>query len=132
MLRTEWRTASRDKLITELERQQHEIERLRREHERADQDRNRYRQQRDQLQRKIDRLEDELGDARRALHRQAAPFSRGTPVIRKFTHRRICGRSRRVTRQAIFMVESAQNRRRDYLSVFREVMTRGDELVEFG
>jgi transposase len=80
VLQTEWRTASRDKLITELERQQREIERLRREHERADQDRNRYRQQRDQLQRKIDRLEDELDDARRALHRQAAPFSRGTPA----------------------------------------------------
>jgi hypothetical protein len=79
VLQTEWRTASRDKLITELERQQREIERLRREHERADQDRNRYRQQRDQLQRKIDRLEDELDEARRALHRQAAPFSRGIP-----------------------------------------------------
>jgi len=80
VLQPEWRTASRDKLITELERQQREIERLRREHERADQDRNRYRQQRDQLQKKIDRLEDELDDARRALHRQAAPFSRGVPA----------------------------------------------------
>ena len=75
----EWRTASRAKLIRELERQQRDIERLRREHERADQDRNRYRQQRDRLRKKIDRLEDELDDARRALHRQAAPFSRGAP-----------------------------------------------------
>jgi transposase len=79
VLPSEWRTASRDKLIRELERQQREIERLRREHERADLDRNRYRQQRDQLRKKIDRLEDELDDARRALHRQAAPFSRGVP-----------------------------------------------------
>jgi transposase len=78
-VRQTWRTASRDDLIAELERQQREIERLRREHERADQDRNRYRQQRDQLQKKIDRLEDELDEARRALHRQAAPFSRGAP-----------------------------------------------------
>jgi len=30
------------------------------------------------LRKKIDRLEDELDDARRALHRQAVPFSRGT------------------------------------------------------
>jgi hypothetical protein len=41
VLRPEWRTASRDKLLKELELQQREIERLRREHERADQDRNR-------------------------------------------------------------------------------------------
>jgi transposase len=81
-----WRTASRDELIAELERQQREnerqrreIERLRREHERADRDRNRYRRERDTLRKKIERLEDELDAARRALHRQAAPFSRGTP-----------------------------------------------------
>jgi transposase len=85
-VRATWRTASREELIDELERQQREIdrqrreiERLRREHERADRDRNRYRQQRDQLRKKIDRLEDDLDDARRALHRQAAPFSRGAP-----------------------------------------------------
>ncbi len=78
--------ASREELIDELERQQREIERqrreierLRREHERADQDRDRYRKQRDRLQDKIDRLEDDLDQARRALHRQAAPFSRGLP-----------------------------------------------------
>ena len=81
-----WRTASRDDLISELERQQREIERqrreierLRREHERADRDRDRYRRDRDQLRKKIDRLENDLDNARRALHRQAAPFSRGTP-----------------------------------------------------
>jgi len=74
-----WATASRDELIKELERQQREIERLRREHERADRDRDRYRRDRDQLRKKIDRLEDELDKARRTLHRQAAPFSRGTP-----------------------------------------------------
>jgi transposase len=74
-----WRTASREELIKELERQQREIERLRREHERADRDRDRYRRDRDQLRKKIDRLEDDLDKARRQLHRQAAPFSRGTP-----------------------------------------------------
>jgi len=85
-VRAQWRTASREELIAELERQQREIdrqrreiERLRREHERADRNRNRYRQQRDQLRKKINRLEDDLDDARRALHRQAAPFSRGAP-----------------------------------------------------
>jgi transposase len=78
-VQTRWRTASREELIQELERQQREIERLRREQERADRDRNRYRNERDVLRKKIDRLEDELDKARRALHRQAAPFSRGTP-----------------------------------------------------
>jgi transposase len=75
-----WRTASRDELIAELERQAREIERLRREHERADRDRNRYRQQRDTLRKKIGRLEDQLDDARRKMYRQAAPFSRGAPT----------------------------------------------------
>jgi transposase len=74
-----WRTATREELIAELERLQRENERLRREHERADRDRDRYRRDRDQLRKKIDRLEDDLDNARRALHRQAAPFSRGTP-----------------------------------------------------
>jgi transposase len=74
-----WRTATREELIKELERQQREIERLRREQARADRDRNRYRNQRDKLRQKIERLEDELDDARRTLHRQAAPFSRGVP-----------------------------------------------------
>jgi transposase len=76
---TRWHTATREELIAELERLQRENERLRREHERADRDRNRYRRDRDQLRQKIDRLEDDLDKARRALHRQAAPFSRGTP-----------------------------------------------------
>ena len=56
-----WRTASRDELIKELERQERELERqqrdndrLRREHERADRDRDRYRRDRDQLRKKID------------------------------------------------------------------------------
>jgi transposase len=82
----QWRTSSRDDLIAELERQQREIdrlrrenERLRREQERADQARNRYRNERDKLRQKIERLEDELDAARRAQHRQAAPFSRGVP-----------------------------------------------------
>jgi transposase len=66
-----WR-ASREKLIEELERQERENEQLRRE-------RDRYRQERDRLRKKIERLEDDLDEARRALHRQAAPFSRGTP-----------------------------------------------------
>lgn len=74
-----WLAATREELIAELERQQREIERLRREHERADRDRDRYRRERDTLRKKIDRLEDDLDKARRALHRQAAPFSRGTP-----------------------------------------------------
>jgi hypothetical protein len=34
------------------------------------------------LRKKIERLEDELDAARRALHRQAAPFSRGLPKRR--------------------------------------------------
>jgi transposase len=78
-MQARWRTASREELINELERQQREIERLRREHERADRDRDRYRRDRDQLRKKIDRLEDALDKARRQLHRQAAPFARGTP-----------------------------------------------------
>ncbi len=71
-MQASWRAASREKLIAELERQEREKEQLRRE-------RDRYRQERDRLRKKIERLEDELDDARRALHRQAAPFSRGTP-----------------------------------------------------
>jgi septal ring factor EnvC (AmiA/AmiB activator) len=71
-----WRTASREELIAELERQERENERLRRELER---ERDRQRQDRERLRKKIDRLEDQLENARRALHRQAAPFSRGKP-----------------------------------------------------
>lgn len=78
-MHTRWHTATREELIAELERLERENERLRREHERADRDRDRYRRNRDQLRKKIDRLEDDLDKARRQLHRQAAPFSRGTP-----------------------------------------------------
>lgn len=79
-MQPQWRTASREELIAELERQQREIERLRREHERADRDRNRYRDERDSLRKKIEHLEDQLDDARRKMYRQAAPFSRGAPT----------------------------------------------------
>jgi hypothetical protein len=53
-------------------------------------------------------------------------------VIREFMHESICGRSRRVTRQAIFMVQPSQNRCREHPSVFGEAMTGGRELVAFG
>lgn len=75
-MQASWRTATREELIAELERQERENERLRRDLER---ERDRHRQERERLRKKIDRLEDDLDDARRALHRQAAPFSRGTP-----------------------------------------------------
>jgi transposase len=78
-VQTRWHAATREELIAELERLQRENDRLRREHERADRDRDRYRRDRDQLREKIDRLETDLDKARRELHRQAAPFSRGTP-----------------------------------------------------
>ncbi len=47
----------------------------------------RLRRERDRLHEKIERLEDELDAARRALHRQAAPLSRGLP---KRSPRRPC------------------------------------------
>ena len=71
-----WHTTTREELIAELERQERENAHLRRDLER---EYDRHRQERERLRKKIDRLEDELDDARRALHRQAAPFSRGTP-----------------------------------------------------
>jgi transposase len=74
-----WRTATREELIAELERRERENERLRRERDRAERDRDRYRRERDRMRKKIERLEDNLDAAQRALHRQAAPFSRGTP-----------------------------------------------------
>ena len=40
--------------------------------------------------------------------------------------------SRGVARQAIFMVQTAQNRRRGDLRVFRKAMTGGHELIRFG
>jgi len=78
-VRASWRTASREDLIAELELQQCENERLRCERERVEWERDRYRRQRDRLRKKIEGLEDELDAARRAMHRQAAPFSRGLP-----------------------------------------------------
>ena len=83
-MRAQWRTASRDDLVKELERQQREIERLRREKADLERDRvqlererKRFREERNWLRKKIERLEDELDAARRAGFRQAAPFSRG-------------------------------------------------------
>lgn len=85
-MRASWRTATREDLIAELERQQREIEQLRRRRDDTERDveqlrreRDRLRQERDRLRRKIGRLEGELDAARRAIHRQAAPFSRGMP-----------------------------------------------------
>lgn len=75
-----WRTAAREELIAELERQARENERLRRE---LEHERDRHRQDRERMRKKIDRLEDELDEARRALHRQAAPFSREIPRHRR-------------------------------------------------
>jgi hypothetical protein len=54
------------------------------------------------------------------------------PVIRKFMRESICRRSRRITRQAIFMGQPSQNRCREHPSVFGEAMTGGRELVAFG
>jgi transposase len=95
-----WRTASREELIAELERQQQEIarqqreiERLRRDQDRAGKARNRYRRERDVLRKKIERLEDDLDAARRAAHRQAAPFSRGLPRRRPRPPGRRAGRA---------------------------------------
>lgn len=80
---TSWRTASREDLLKELERQQAEIERQRREIarlQRVERERDRLRRERDRLRQKIDRLEDQLDAARRAGFRQAAPFSKGAPT----------------------------------------------------
>ena len=53
-------------------------------------------------------------------------------MIRKFIREGICSHSRRVMRQAIFMVQPSQNRCRDHPSVFGEAMTGGRERVAFG
>lgn len=80
------RTASREELIAELQRQERENEQLRRE-------RDRYRQERDRLRKKIDRLEDELDDARRALQQTSGavlarhPTSSATPIRPKARRR---------------------------------------------
>lgn len=57
-----------------------EIERLRRENEQLREDLRRSEAERQRLRRENDKLKDELEAARRAVYRQAAPFSRGTRV----------------------------------------------------
>jgi hypothetical protein len=54
------------------------------------------------------------------------------PVLRKFIGGRISVGSRGMAHKAIFMVQSAQNRRRDHLSVSGEAMTGGHDVVAFG
>lgn len=56
-----------------IEEQRREIERLREDLHRSERDRQR-------LRREIDKLKEELDAARRAVARQAAPFSRGTRI----------------------------------------------------
>ena len=51
---------------------------------------------------------------------------------RKFIGERMPVGSRGVTRQAIVMVQTTKNRRRDHLCVFRKAMTGGHELIRFG
>lgn len=75
-MQAHWRTATREEPIAELERRERENQRLRREREQAERDRDRYRHERDRMRKRIERLEDKLDAAQRALHRQAAPFSR--------------------------------------------------------
>ena len=53
-------------------------------------------------------------------------------LLRKSIGERLPVGSRGVARQAIFMVQTAQNRRRDHLRVFRKAMTGGHELIRFG
>jgi transposase len=65
-------TASRDPQAI-IDEQQREIERLRDDLRRSEAERQR-------LRRENEKLKDELEAARRAVHRQAAPFSRGTRV----------------------------------------------------
>ena len=74
--------ASRDPSLT--------IEELRRENERLREDLRRSEAERQRLRRENDKLKDELEAARRAVYRQAAPFSRGTRVA----HPRPPGRKR--------------------------------------
>lgn len=56
------------------------IEELRRDNERLREDLRRSEAERQRLRRENDKLKDELEAARRAVSRQAAPFSRGTRV----------------------------------------------------
>ena len=57
-----------------------EVERLRRENEQLREDLRRSEAERQRLRRENDKLKEELDAARRAVYRQAAPFSRGTRV----------------------------------------------------
>jgi transposase len=57
-----------------------EVERLRRENEQLRDDLRRSEAERQRLRRENDKLKEELEAARRAVYRQAAPFSRGTRV----------------------------------------------------
>jgi transposase len=57
-----------------------ELERLRRENERLRDDLRRSEAERQRLRRENEKLKEELDAARRAVYRQAAPFSRGTRV----------------------------------------------------
>jgi transposase len=57
-----------------------ELERLRRENECLREDLRRSEAERQRLRRENEKLKEELDAARRAVHRQAAPFSRGTRV----------------------------------------------------
>jgi transposase len=57
-----------------------ELERLRRDNERLREDLRRSEAERQRLRRENEKLKEELDAARRAVYRQAAPFSRGTRV----------------------------------------------------
>jgi glutathione S-transferase len=98
-VRTPWRTASRDKLLNELERQQAEIERQRREiererveRERVERERDRLRRERERLRRTMDRLEDELDAACRNPARRGVKFAVGTDFGVGFYERGIIDR----------------------------------------
>jgi transposase len=61
-------------------RESPDLERLRRENEQLREDLRRSEAERQRLRRENDKLKEELDAARRAVYRQAAPFSRGTTV----------------------------------------------------
>ena len=65
-----------------IDEQRREIERLRDELRRSEEDRRRSEAERHRLRRENEKLKEELEAARRAVSRQAAPFSRGTRVAR--------------------------------------------------
>lgn len=65
-----------------------DLERLRRENEQLREDLRRSEAERQRLRRENEKLKEELDAARRAVYRQAAPFSRGTTVA----HPRVPGR----------------------------------------